>query len=441
MMSHHLRTTARRTTFRGIDIKRFSALAISLIYAGALYWVYAVELSTRWAYTGFGGAHSTVGLIEALLLSSLLSLLVSNTKCTRSLILSTIHYGFYIPSIIFLSFNDVSFSYYLALVILIFCLHFFSLFRYRLLSIPQLEFYQLLRVLLALNITVILLYIAFGGLSTFNLNLELVYEFRTLAADGLPSIFAYVYSNFSNVLLPALIVLGISLRYWLIVFMGLVFSLLVFGMTHHKSVLFTSLFVTILYFSFRRTKNPANIGLIFLVGVVFSVLEILYISEVLEQNFLAFYTSYFVRRTLMVPPMLDSTWVTFFNDFPKYYWSTSKFGLGIAQAPASVTAPYLIGREVFDSELMGANGGIIASGFSNAGLVGVFIYSALTGYLIGLFNSFGRYLGHALVAALTIPILIIVVTTTDFTTAILTHGVLFQVLLLHLFPRRQSTPK
>ena len=127
----------------------------------------------------------------------------------------------------------------------------------------------------------------------------------------------------------------------------------------------------------------------------------------------------------------------FFSDFPKYYWANSKFGLDIAEAPATIFAPYLIGREVFGSERLRANGGLIASGFANAGLIGVFLYSSLTGILIGLLNFFGKVLGHEFVATLSCPIILIIVTSTDFATAVLTHGLFLLVLLLHLVPQKR----
>ena len=291
--------------------------------------------------------------------------------------------------------------------------------------------------MVGLNVLGILLYIAFGGLSTFNLNLEKVYSFRSLASENMPGFFSYIYSNFSNVLIPTLIVLGVTFRRWLFVLVGLFCATILFGMTHHKSVLFTPFAVIILYFFFQKIISPSGVGLPLLFALLLAVFEILYISEILKLDFTAIYTSYYVRRTLMVPPMLDSSWITFFSDFPKYYWANSKFGLGIAEAPASISAPYLIGREVFGSERMGANGGLIASGFANAGLIGVFVYSSLTGIVIGLLNTFGRFLGHEFVAALSCPIVLIIVTSTDFATAILTHGLFLLVLLLHLVPQKR----
>lgn len=418
-------------------MNKLSAMVLTLVFTGALYWVYRVELSTRWAYAGFEGQHTVLGLFIALIMSTALSLLIPTAKTSRALILALIHFAFYVPSIVFLVFNGSSYFHYFSLLILIASITFFSSFRYKFLLIPRLALVDLMWAIVGFNVLGILLYIAFGGLSNFNLNLEKVYSFRSLASDNLPGIFSYIYSNFSNVLIPALIVLGVTFRRWLFVIVGLVCATILFGMTHHKSVLFTPFAVIILYFFFQKITSPSGVGLPLLFALLLAVFEILYISEILQLDFTAIYTSYYVRRTLMVPPMLDSNWIIFFNDFPKYYWANSKFGLGIAQAPASISAPYLIGREVFGSEQLGANGGLIASGFANAGLIGVFIYSSLTGIVIGLLNSFGKFLGHEFVAALSFPIILIIVTSTDFATAVLTHGLFFLVLLLHLVPHKR----
>lgn len=208
-------------------------------------------------------------------------------------------------------------------------------------------------------------------------------------------------------------------------------------MTHHKSVLFLPLIVAAL-FIFLQSRRAV---VYFLFGFIFvaclSVVEVLLISATGGEG-TATYTSVVIRRMFFVPPLLDSTYVNFFFDAPKILWSTSRFGLGLVENPYDLTAPFLIGLDVFEREGMSANTGIIGSGFSHAGISGVVIYSVFFGLMVSLLNSFGKKIGHELVFAASISIVISILTSTDFTTAILTHGLLLLFILLLVFPRSKT---
>lgn len=82
---------------------------------------------------------------------------------------------------------------------------------------------------------------------------------------------------------------------------------------------------------------------------------------------------------------------------------------------------------------MSANTGAIGSGYANAGLVGVALYSIAIGLLVGVLNAYGSRIGHAAVAAVSFVIVFYIVTTTDFTAALLTHGLLLLLIILSLF--------
>lgn len=149
------------------------------------------------------------------------------------------------------------------------------------------------------------------------------------------------------------------------------------------------------------------------------------------------FASYFVRRTLLVPPMLDAAFIEFFSVFEKFYWSTSRFGLGLVKSPYDVVAPFVIGREIFRDPSLAANTGIIGSGYANGGIVGVALYSMITAAIMSFLNSLGRRLGHPFVAAASFPTVLIIATTADLTTVILTHGLLLLLVFLSLLPAKR----
>jgi hypothetical protein len=152
----------------------------------------------------------------------------------------------------------------------------------------------------------------------------------------------------------------------------------------------------------------------------------------------ALLNSYLVRRGFFVPPLLDQAYIDFFKEQPKYYWSTSRMGLGFVENPYEKTAPFLVGEAVFGKPDMSANTGIIGSGFSQAGIPGVMIYSLLTGILIAYLNACGRSAGHALVVSISAPVILAITTSTDFTTALLSHGLILLLLILTLLPNAES---
>ena len=106
-----------------------------------------------------------------------------------------------------------------------------------------------------------------------------------------------------------------------------------------------------------------------------------------------------------------------------------------------MTAPFVIGSEYFSDPEMSANAGAIGSGFANAGLFGVALYSLSIGVLIGVLNVYGKRIGHATVAAVSFVVVFYVVTTTDLVTAFLTHGLLLLLIVLALFSNPMQTPK
>ncbi len=159
---------------------------------------------------------------------------------------------------------------------------------------------------------------------------------------------------------------------------------------------------------------------------------------VLQIEFPEFINSYLIRRTLLVPPMLDAASMEVFYNLPKYYWSTSRLSLGIVQNPYYTSAPFLIGAELFADPNMSANAGVIGSGYCNAGLFGTFLYSILMTMTISFVNTVGRKLGPELTAVLCFPTILIIFTSTDLTTALLTHGLLMVLVLISILPKFTS---
>jgi hypothetical protein len=142
----------------------------------------------------------------------------------------------------------------------------------------------------------------------------------------------------------------------------------------------------------------------------------------------------------MVPTLLDGLYIDYFGQRTYYYWSWSRIGSLFVSNPYDQAAPFVIGFEYFSDLDMSANAGVIASGYANAGLPGVALYSMLAGLLLALLNAFGRRIGHAFVAAASLMTFHTILTTADLLTAILSHGVLLLLMMLVLFPSAAPQP-
>lgn len=410
-------------------------LSFTLIYVAILLWIYQVEFTYYWTYMRFEGELDLAVLLTAFSLSALLALLLPVKVSARGYILVIAHYFFFVPSVIYLAFNAHHQDYLIALAVSVACVYLASAIPLPRLAAPRVGRSSFLVFLLALVAVALVLQVAFGGLTNFNLNPEAVYEFRRETAAAMPAIFGYIISNVANVLIPSLIALALYFRIRILAIAGLLASVALFGMSHHKLIVFVSLTVFGLYFFITRMRSLPKLALLPLALVSVCALEVFYFAYIAPEREVALITSYIVRRALLVPPMLDVAAVELFSEEARYYWSTSRFGLGLAANPHGVTAPFLLGIRYFDDPDTSANVGNIGSGYAHAGILGVVIYSLFTGLFISFVNSIGGRVGHPLAATLSVPLILVILTSTDLTTAILSHGLFLLFVLLMFLPR------
>lgn len=382
---------------------------------------------------GFNGIFSSFGFAMSLLSSIFIGALCPLRDDARSLLLICMSFIAFLPSVIYMSYSPDIMDHLPYLIICISIIFVISSININAPFFGTLNINIYMYAIAAVILIGLLSQAAFGGLEDFNLDIEKVYDFRREAASKLPPVFGYLYSNVSTTLLPILIVLAVIKKNYPVLVISFIMTIFMFGMSHHKGVLFGPLFVTLMYVIFSNSALRKSILLIFLAIPVFSLIEISFSSA--DQA--SYMTSLFVRRVLFIPPMLDSTYIDFFSVNPKYYWSYSSLFSWALQNPYNATAPHIIGYEYFSDLDTSANTGIIGSGYSNAGFFGVVFYSAIVGFLIAIFNSYGKKIGSSIVSAIALTIVFNIVTSSDVLTAFLTHGLLLCLLLLAFYPREQ----
>jgi hypothetical protein len=407
---------------------------ISLIYVAALSWIYLTEMVGFWGYMGLVGEFSVGALALSSLSAIALALLLPATRDTREYLLTCLHYMFFLPSTVFMFYSNTNSMHLASFATAVGGVYILSAVKSPVFALQPLPPRQILTIVFSLIGLSMIIQAAFGGLTYFNLDIERVYEFRRVSAAELPPIFGYLYSNVSSVLVPVALTLSIKFRNNFLALFTILCAVILFGMTHHKSVLFGPFVVALLYLFFQRNNSSRVLNWAFASILVLCLFEIFIMRQILGSSDPAYINSLIVRRVLIIPSVLDSFYTELFSIVPQYYWSTSKLGDWLVDNPHGVTAPFLIGEEYFGDTDTSANAGMIGSGYANAGLIGVAVYSALIGLLISVLNAYGRRIGHAFVTAASLSTIFNVVTSTDLVTAILTHGLLLLLLLLALFP-------
>jgi|TARA_R100000049_G_C1954646_1_gene106636 hypothetical protein len=407
-------------------------LLISLLYVGVLSWIYLTEMIFQWSYMGLVGALSFEGVVGILFLSTVIAVFTPNKRDVRSYVIATLNFIFFYPSIVFLCFAPGEVVHFLMLFLVFGLLVVVSNTEITAPQIAEASPSTIMLPALGLTIFAVVLQAAFGGLTYFNLDIERVYDFRRVAARELPGIFDYLYSNVSTAVMPVALLLALKFRNWLVVGLVLFCTVLLFGMTQHKSVLFAPWAVVALYYFYGRTPQAYVIGYLFMGVLGLCTLELIRI-DIAGTPEAGYLTSLVVRRVLLIPAVLDSYYIEFFSINEFYYWSSSRLGFFSSGNDYIVSAPFVIGETYFSDPDMSANAGLIGSGFSNAGIIGVAAYGLAAGLILSMLQSYGKRIGHAFVSAVSILTVFNIITSTDILTSLLTHGLLMLIILLSFF--------
>lgn len=268
-------------------------------------------------------------------------------------------------------------------------------------------------------------YFLTGAISNFNLDFSRVYEFREVNSEltniGIASyINNWVYQIFSLALLGY----GFLRKNKIIILFSIVSQVIFFGVSAHKSVLFSIFMIVGLYYYFKITKSliviPVFLSLIIMISMI-----------IYWNDSFSIYPSMFVRRFIFVPAQLSYAYFDFFQINPYDFWSRSFLSsIKSTNYPEGVskTIGYFLGTEA------SANNGFVSSGYAQAGLFGVVLYAFLTGYLLKNID----YLANSNNYPLWFSLIVIVnplknlILSSDLFTVLLTHGLLISILILFL---------
>lgn len=309
--------------------------------------------------------------------------------------------------------------------------------RTRPVKLPAIGSTSLIAAFLFISVAIILAMIIFGSARFLNFNLAAVYDIRKEAAESLPGFFGYTHSITSKVLIPFALVLAMRHHQWLTAILLVSLSVLLFGLTSHKATLFYP-FVVMLVYLISRHHHIVHYFIFGLIAVVAISAADLWLFLQGMDGLYGWFASLFVRRALLLPSLLNWYYIDYFSVVQQIYWAESKLTLGLIDSPHPLRAVNLIGAEYFGNKDTSANTGWIGSGYANAGLFGVVIYSILIGILLAFLDTYARRLGTQVVTSIFIIPIFTILAMSDFTTSLLTHGLLLALLALILLKVKPS---
>ncbi len=263
------------------------------------------------------------------------------------------------------------------------------------------------------------------GISNFSLVIGDEYLHRELITSALgDGLINYLLGWTVTVVGPAALLLSLIRRRYGWVALLSVFHVALFGLTSHKTPAIIP-FVVIGLWWFRDLLQKA-----LLIPVVMSSVALLS-SLVYLISGSYFLNAVVVRRIFFVPPMLAFSYQEYFESRPKLMWASA---LGIK---APFQGELGDGYENAVGNFLGtgghANAGFFATGYLNAGYLGMMIYGFMFIALLVLIDSVSTKRTPLAYTALVLlfPISVLI-TSADFFTTLLTHGLVVGLLMAYL---------
>jgi len=297
--------------------------------------------------------------------------------------------------------------------------------------------YKLLMLLNFIIAVATLLLLFYINKDYFNLDVMKVYEYRRIISQNTPDYIEYIYNIIFKGSLPIIYLFilfktkkTINKIFFIVAFSAL--YIFIFGITSHKFFLFIIPFMTFIYLLFSRFRDIS--GFILLSFLTFLV--IWFVLGFSSPNFYWFFIeSLFIVRIIFVPANLNFAYYEFFKENPFIFFTDSKFILThyFLEYPYDIDLAHLIGREIFNNPSLGANTGWIGSGFAQAGLYGMLIYSTIIGIVFKYLDFLSRYIDYRFIVISFFPYVIILFLSSDLKTVFLTHGFLLYLIFLSIF--------
>lgn len=413
---------------------------IYFIYYLLFQFVYQEFITEIFGYQGYSNEFSLSNSVLSVTFLLVLLFFAGKDSSPSASFVSCIICFIFVPSMVLFSGQNLPVEFLAITFFAIFLIIFISKkIKLRTVKAPKIDNNKIISFLFYFTAINIIGIVVFGGMRYLNFDLSRVYDFRRDAAAAIPGIFGYTNSIVAKVAIPFGVALAYTNKRWIYFCLFFACSFLLFGLTHHKAPLFTPLVVLLIIKYGDLAKFSYRLPLFLAAVIIISGLDLYWFETETDETLAGWFGALFANRTLLVPAALNFIYIDIFSNIEKYYWATSKITAGLIKSPYDLNAANLIGDLVFGNSDMSANTGWIGSGFANAGYFGIFLYSIILGLWLSLLDAYGRKLNGKLVFALFFISVFTLITSTDFTDMLLSHGLVFAILVLFFIsPKNES---
>lgn len=273
-------------------------------------------------------------------------------------------------------------------------------------------------------IIAILIFLAVYVRGAFNLDFDLVYEFRFDISDNMPIALKYLMPLASGTLIGYLAAQSFHRRDFAGMFLIIITGVLFFGFSSHKSMLFNPLVAMTGYFLLKMPRPH----LLIMLGL--SVLAIITLTLPDDRNTLL--GSLFVNRTMFIPSQINFTYFDFFDKHSFMLWAESKISMGLAATELPMPVMNYIGEIMTGDSAISANTGWVANAYMNARIIGIVIYAAIIGAIFAAIDFWANVYGKQLVGAAFLVPVVALMLSADLLIVLLTSGLFVLLMIFHV---------
>jgi len=409
-----------------VRFSRLSLLFSALVYRALLDINYAYVVSPFFDYMGLAYSPDALKILESWTAYVALSLLVRPQVSRPSSFFANLNlFLFFAPFSSIYGLNDGSRPFFYA-VFLVSAFAFIAA-RVRRIRIKTIGVSPARLQVLSIGFVAMVAasLVSVTGISNFSLVIGDEYLHREMITAALgDGLINYLLGWTVTVVGPAALLLSlIRKRYWWAALLS-IFHVALFGLTSHKTPAMIP-FVVIGLWWLRGFLQKA-----LLLPVIMSSMALIS-SLVYLISGSYFLNALLVRRIFFVPPMLAFSYQEFFESRPKLMWAS------VMGRKAPFQGELSDGYENAVGNFLGtgghANAGFFATGYLNAGYLGMLIYGFMFLALLILIDSVSTKRTPLAYTALVLlfPISVLI-TSADFLTALLTHGLAVGLLMAYL---------
>lgn len=260
---------------------------------------------------------------------------------------------------------------------------------------------------------------------------ENLYDQRESYKSETSRLSQYAFNWLGNVVNVVIILIGIIRKNKTLVGVGLFFSVYLFSLGGHKSMLFIGGLTVVLFFLYRMLKGKFILGMMAGITMLYGLL----LSMDLFLGNTTLISSLIVRRGVLLPSQIYYHYGEFFSDNPLNYFSHSfPFSL-IFDSPYSEPIPTVVGQQYFSfSETVYANCNVFGD---TVGQVGLWAFPLLTIVFLMLYRLIDLVSANRRFEFV-VPLLFISSITlinSGLIVSLITHGMLVGIFVINFFPK------